>query len=276
MCVKSNPVYSISIVLALACIQTATANEQEGDGRQHHNVDAKTNSDETKNLDAIVVTGNFIKSDASSVVKIDVPVGDVPFSVSSYSSEFMDAIGGKRLGDMYNYMVGVSRSGNSASDITIRGFRSIVSDRNTIMVNLIGSFNLAKAAAERMQHNPADADGARGIIINTASVAAFDGQIGQAAYAASKGGIVSMTLPMARELARFGIRVMTIAPGVFHTPMVDGMPETVQQALSASIPFPQRLGQADEFAALALHMIENPYLNGETIRLDGAVRLSAK
>jgi len=148
--------------------------------------------------------------------------------------------------------------------------------RSTVMVNLVGSFNLAKAAANLMQHNPPDPGGGRGVIINTASVAAFDGQIGQAAYAASKGGVVGMTLPLARELARFGIRVMTIAPGIFHTPMVDGMPQPVQESLSASIPFPPRLGQPDEFAALALHIIDNPYLNGETIRLDGAVRMSAK
>jgi len=148
--------------------------------------------------------------------------------------------------------------------------------RSTVMVNLIGSFNLSKAAAHLMQHNPPDADGARGVIVNTASVAAFDGQIGQAAYAASKAGVVGMTLPLARELARFGIRVMTIAPGIFHTPMLDDMPESVQASLAASIPFPQRLGRGEEFAALVAHIISNPYLNGETIRLDGAVRMSPK
>jgi len=147
---------------------------------------------------------------------------------------------------------------------------------NTIMVNLVGSFNVAKAAADVMQHNEAGEDGERGVIISTASVAAYEGQIGQAAYSASKGGIVGMTLPMARELARFGIRVMTIAPGIFWTPMVDGMPEQVQQSLAASIPFPSRLGRAEEFAKLAGHIIESPYLNGTTIRLDGAVRLAPK
>jgi NAD(P)-dependent dehydrogenase (short-subunit alcohol dehydrogenase family) len=146
----------------------------------------------------------------------------------------------------------------------------------TINVNLIGSFNVAKAAANLMQHNDPLEDGERGVIINTASVAAYEGQIGQAAYSASKGGLVGMTLPMARELSRFGIRVMTIAPGIFWTPMVDGMPEHIQESLSASIPFPSRLGRAEEFAVLAGNIIESPYLNGTTIRLDGAVRLAPK
>ncbi len=146
----------------------------------------------------------------------------------------------------------------------------------TVMVNLVGSFNVAKAAAALMQHNEPGADGERGVIVNTASVAAYEGQIGQAAYAASKGGVVGMTLPMARELARFGIRVMTVAPGVFWTPMVDGMPESVQQSLAASIPFPSRLGKPEEFADLVAYILGNTYLNGETIRLDGATRLAPK
>lgn len=148
--------------------------------------------------------------------------------------------------------------------------------QSTVMVNLVGSFNVSKAAAELMQHNDAGEDGERGAIINTASVAAYEGQIGQAAYSASKGGVVGMTLPMARELARFGIRVNTIAPGIFWTPMVDGMPDEVQKSLSASIPFPSRLGQPSEFADLAAYLLTNRYLNGETIRLDGAVRLAPK
>lgn len=146
----------------------------------------------------------------------------------------------------------------------------------TVMVNLVGSFNVAKAAAALMQHNDAGEDGERGAIVNTASVAAYEGQIGQAAYSASKGGVVAMTLPMARELARFGIRVNTIAPGIFWTPMVDGMPEDVQKSLSASIPFPSRLGRPEEFADLVAYLLANRYLNGETIRLDGAVRLAPK
>jgi NAD(P)-dependent dehydrogenase (short-subunit alcohol dehydrogenase family) len=146
----------------------------------------------------------------------------------------------------------------------------------TVMVNLVGSFNVAKAAAARMQHNAPGEDGERGAIVNTASVAAYEGQIGQAAYSASKAGVIGMTLPMARELARFGIRVNTIAPGIFWTPMVDGMPEAVQQSLSASIPFPSRLGRPEEFAQTVAFILSARYLNGETIRLDGAVRLAPK
>ena len=145
-----------------------------------------------------------------------------------------------------------------------------------IQVNLIGTFNVCKAVAAVMEHNTPAVDDPRGVIINTASVAAFDGQIGQAAYAASKAGIAGMTLPIARELARISVRVNTIAPGIFWTPMVDGMPEHVQESLSASIPFPSRLGKAEEFADLAAHIMENTYINGETIRLDGAVRLAPK
>jgi NAD(P)-dependent dehydrogenase (short-subunit alcohol dehydrogenase family) len=146
----------------------------------------------------------------------------------------------------------------------------------TVMVNLVGSFNVAKAAASLMQGNAQGKDGERGVIVNTASVAAYEGQIGQAAYSASKGGVVGMTLPMARELSRFGIRVMTVAPGIFWTPMVDGMPEAVQQSLAASIPFPSRLGTPEEFADLVGYILGNTYLNGETIRLDGATRLAPK
>ena len=148
--------------------------------------------------------------------------------------------------------------------------------QTTVMVNLVGSFNVAKAAAALMQHNEPGVDGERGVIVNTASIAAYEGQIGQAAYSASKAGVVGMTLPMARELARFGIRVMTVAPGVFWTPMVDGMSDEVQASLAASIPFPSRLGRPEEFADLVAYIVTNRYLNGETIRLDGAVRLAPK
>ncbi|GJM09483.1 MAG: 3-hydroxyacyl-CoA dehydrogenase [Lysobacteraceae bacterium] len=145
-----------------------------------------------------------------------------------------------------------------------------------IKVNLIGSFNVSKAAANRMQENEPAEDGERGVIINTASVAAYEGQIGQAAYSASKGGVVGMTLPMAREFTRIGVRVMTIAPGIFHTPMVDGMPDHVQEALNASIPFPKRLGRSEEFADTVAWIVSNRYMNGSVIRLDGAVRLEPK
>ena len=145
-----------------------------------------------------------------------------------------------------------------------------------INVNLIGSFNLMRLAALAIAESTADAGGERGVIINTASVAAYDGQIGQAAYAASKGAIVSLTLPAARELARYGIRVMTIAPGIFETPMMAGMTPQVRESLSAGVPFPPRLGQPEEYAALARHIIENSMLNGEVIRLDGALRMAAR
>jgi NAD(P)-dependent dehydrogenase (short-subunit alcohol dehydrogenase family) len=145
-----------------------------------------------------------------------------------------------------------------------------------VSINLIGTFNMIRLAAAAIEkENPAE-DGERGVIINTASIAAWDGQIGQAAYAASKGGIVSLTLPIARELARFGIRVVTIAPGVFATPMMAGFPEDVQEALGKSVPFPPRLGRPEEFAALVKHICENIMLNGETIRLDGALRMSPR
>ena len=146
----------------------------------------------------------------------------------------------------------------------------------TIQINLIGSFNMARLAAAAIAAQPPLADGERGVIVNTASVAAYDGQIGQAAYAASKAGIVGLTLPMARDLARDGIRVVTIAPGIFETPMLMGMPDDVRAALGASVPFPQRLGRPDEYAQLVETIVRNPMLNGETIRLDGAIRMPPK
>jgi NAD(P)-dependent dehydrogenase (short-subunit alcohol dehydrogenase family) len=145
-----------------------------------------------------------------------------------------------------------------------------------ININLIGTFNMIRVAAAAIAKEPPGYDGERGVIVNSASIAAYDGQIGQAAYAASKGGVVALTLPVARELARFGIRVVTIAPGVFATPMVAGFPPEVQDALAKSVPFPARLGQPAEFAALVKHICENPMLNGETIRLDGALRMAPR
>jgi NAD(P)-dependent dehydrogenase (short-subunit alcohol dehydrogenase family) len=145
-----------------------------------------------------------------------------------------------------------------------------------ISVNLVGTFNAIRLAAHAMSTlDPID-DGERGVIVSTASVAAYDGQIGQAAYSASKGGVVSIMLPIARELSQFGIRLCAIAPGIFNTPMVSGMPDEVQQSLAASIPFPKALGRPEQYADLALHIIENRYLNGEVIRLDGAVRLAPR
>lgn len=157
-----------------------------------------------------------------------------------------------------------------------QGVHSLESFGRIININLIGTFNLLRLAAEAIAESAPNAEGERGVIINTASVAAFDGQVGQAAYAASKGAVASMTLPAARELARYGIRVMTIAPGIFETPMMAGMTDEVRAALSADVPFPSRLGKPDEYAALVRHIIENSMLNGEVIRLDGALRMAAK
>jgi NAD(P)-dependent dehydrogenase (short-subunit alcohol dehydrogenase family) len=145
-----------------------------------------------------------------------------------------------------------------------------------IQINLIGTFNVMRLAAAAMMNNQPASSGERGVIVNTASVAAYEGQIGQAAYAASKGGIVSMTLPIARELARFGIRVVTIAPGIFDTPMLAAMPESIRESLGQQVPFPSRLGRPAEYAALVCHVFENEMLNGEVIRLDGAIRMAPK
>jgi len=156
------------------------------------------------------------------------------------------------------------------------GVHKLATFSKVVQVNLIGSFNVLRLAADIMQGNEPGENGERGIIINTASVAAFDGQIGQAAYAASKGGIVAMTLPIAREFSRIGIRVLAIAPGIFETPMLAGMPEEVRLSLGQQVPFPSRLGRPDEYASLAKQMIENQMLNGEVVRLDGAIRMTAK
>lgn len=156
------------------------------------------------------------------------------------------------------------------------GPHDLASFQRIININLIGTFNIARLAANVMQHNEPGDSGERGVIVNTASVAAFDGQIGQAAYSASKAGVAAMTLPLARELAKLGIRIMTVAPGLFRTPLMDELPEEVQAALGASVPFPSRLGNPDEFAMLAQQIIENQMLNGEVIRLDGAIRMAAK
>lgn len=156
------------------------------------------------------------------------------------------------------------------------GPHSLASFTRVIQVNLIGTFNVIRLASAAMAENQPNEGGERGVIINTASVAAFDGQIGQAAYSASKGGIVGMTLPIARELARNGIRVMTIAPGIFDTPLLGALPEPARQSLGQQVPFPPRLGRPSEYAALAKHIIENEMLNGEVIRLDGGIRMQPR
>ena len=156
------------------------------------------------------------------------------------------------------------------------GPHKLESFARTININLVGSFNMIRLAAAIMSQNEPNAGGERGVIVSTASVAAFDGQLGQAGYAASKGGVVAMTLPIARELSRSGIRVMTIAPGIMETPMLLSMPAEVQEALGKTVPFPARMGKPAEFAALVEHIFGNSYLNGEVIRLDGAIRMAAK
>lgn len=145
-----------------------------------------------------------------------------------------------------------------------------------ISINLVGTFNMLRLAAEAMSANEADANGERGVIVNTASIAAYDGQIGQAAYAASKGGVAALTLPAARELARHGIRVVTIAPGIFATPMMAGLPQEVQDSLGQTVPFPPRLGRPEEYGAMVAHIVQNQMLNGEVIRLDGALRMAPR
>ncbi|MER2552554.1 MAG: 3-hydroxyacyl-CoA dehydrogenase [Thauera sp.] len=173
-------------------------------------------------------------------------------------------------------LVNCAGIGNAGKVLGKDGPQPLAEFARSIQINLVGTFNMIRLAAAAMSQGTAQADGERGVIVNTASVAAYEGQIGQAAYAASKGGIVSMTLPIARELARFGIRVMTIAPGLFITPMMRGLPPEVQQSLGENTPFPQRLGEPEEFARLVLSIVDNVMLNGETIRLDGAVRLAAR
>ncbi|MDR0215746.1 MAG: 3-hydroxyacyl-CoA dehydrogenase [Comamonas sp.] len=156
------------------------------------------------------------------------------------------------------------------------GPHNLATYTKTIMVNLVGSFNMIRLASDAMSKNEPETTGERGVLISTASVAAYDGQIGQAAYAASKGGVVGMTLPIARDLARSGIRNMTIAPGIFGTPMLFTMPQEVQDALAASVPFPSRLGKPEDYAKLVKHILDNDMLNGEVIRLDGAIRMAPK
>jgi NAD(P)-dependent dehydrogenase (short-subunit alcohol dehydrogenase family) len=180
-----------------------------------------------------------------------------------------------KLGQLFGL---VNCAGIAIGEKTVgkNGPHALAAFTKTVTINLIGSFNMIRLAADAMAKNAPEATGERGVLISTASVAAYDGQIGQAAYSASKGGIVGMTLPIARDLARSGIRNMTIAPGIFGTPMLFGMPQEVQDALAANVPFPSRLGTPADYAKLAKHIIENDMLNGEVIRLDGAIRLAPK
>jgi 3-hydroxyacyl-CoA dehydrogenase / 3-hydroxy-2-methylbutyryl-CoA dehydrogenase len=182
---------------------------------------------------------------------------------------------GDRLGGV-NVLVNCAGIGTAMKTFGKSGPAKLEEFTRVIQVNLIGTFNCIRLTAALMAKNAPGAEGERGVVINTASVAAFDGQIGQAAYSASKGGIVGMTLPVARDLAELGIRVMTIAPGIFDTPLLATLPDPIRASLGKQVPFPQRLGRPVEFAALALHIIENSMLNGETIRLDGAIRMQPR
>ena len=175
-----------------------------------------------------------------------------------------------------NVLVNCAGIGTAMKTVGRGGPAKLEEFTRVIQVNLIGTFNCIRLVAAEMAKETPGENGERGVVINTASVAAFDGQIGQAAYSASKGGIVGMTLPVARDLAELGIRVVTIAPGIFETPLLGTLPDTVRASLAKQVPFPQRLGQPDEYAALAVHIIENQMLNGETIRLDGAIRMQPR
>ena len=181
----------------------------------------------------------------------------------------------KDLGGLHG-LVNAAGVGNAERVLPKEGPQALDHFARVIQINLVGTFNVIRLAAAAMADNTPTDGGERGVIVMTASVAAFDGQIGQAAYSASKGGIVAMTLPIAREFARMGVRVMTIAPGTFDTPLLAGLPEEARQSLGQQVPFPSRLGRPDEFAALARHVFENEMLNGEVIRLDGAIRMAPK
>ena len=181
----------------------------------------------------------------------------------------------KSLGPLFG-LVNCAGVAPAAKIVGKDGAHPLALFQKVVSINLIGSFNMMRLAAEAMGANTPDATGERGVLINTASVAAFDGQIGQAAYAASKAGVAGMTLPIARDLARTGIRCMTIAPGIFGTPMIFGMPQEVQESLAAAIPFPSRLGRPEDYAKLVHSIITNEMLNGEVIRLDGAIRMPPK
>lgn len=201
----------------------------------------------------------FIKTDVTSEEE-----------VSNAINKAMESFGS------INTVVNCAGIGVAGKLLSRKGVHSLDMFSKVISINLIGTFNVIRLASEQMSKNEANELGERGVIINTASVAAFDGQIGQAAYSASKGGVVGLTLPIARELAAYGIRVMTIAPGLFHTPMFDSLPEEARDSLGKMVPFPQRLGYPEEYAQLAESILTNPMLNGETIRLDGAIRMQPK
>jgi 3-hydroxyacyl-CoA dehydrogenase / 3-hydroxy-2-methylbutyryl-CoA dehydrogenase len=201
-------------------------------------------------------SGMFVAADVVSGEAVEAAIGEAA----------------KRFGTI-NVAVNCAGVGRAQRTVSKDGAHSLELFSKVVQINLIGTFNVIRLAALQMSKNTADTEGERGVIINTASVAAFDGQIGQAAYSASKGGVVGMTLPIARDLASYGIRICTIAPGTFDTPMLATLPEPARKALGAQVPFPPRLGRPAEYASLASHIVENMMLNGETIRLDGALRM---
>ena len=237
-----------------------------------------------------LATAQKLHADGASVVILDLPASNgqevaavmgaraafVPGDVTSPGDvdAALDAAGAL-AGGVPRIVVNCAGIGTASRTVTKDGPFPLAAFSRVIQVNLIGTFNVIRLAADRMSH-AGEVDGERGVIVNTASIAAFDGQVGQAAYSASKGGVVGMTLPIARDLASVGIRVVTIAPGTFDTPMLAMAPEPVRQALAAQIPFPSRLGRPSEYASLVRHVLENVMLNGETIRLDGAIRMAPK
>jgi NAD(P)-dependent dehydrogenase (short-subunit alcohol dehydrogenase family) len=217
-------------------------------------------NEEAGRAQATKIGGRFVKVDVSD-----------PASVAEGIADVQDALGSLRI------LVNCAGIGGAAKTVSRGAPHDPAMFEKTLKVNLMGSFNCASQAAAHMcAAEPVTSDGARGVIVNTASVAAFDGQIGQLAYSASKGGIVGMTLPMARDLADKGIRVCTIAPGLFLTPLLDELPQEVQASLGAQVPFPSRLGDPAEYAAMVSHITQNSMLNGETIRLDGAIRMAPR
>ena len=219
-----------------------------------------------------------MQADQGEAVAAELGTGKAAFVRCDVSQEADgQAVVGKAA-SMGKLMGLVNCAGIAPAEKTVgkNGAHSLAAFSKTITVNLIGSFNMIRLAAQAMEKNDPETTGERGVLISTASVAAYDGQIGQAAYSASKGGIVGMTLPIARDLARSGIRNMTIAPGIFGTPMLFGMPQEVQDSLAAGVPFPSRLGTPQDYAKLAKHIFENDMLNGEVIRLDGAIRLAPR
>ena len=219
-----------------------------------------------------------VNRDAGQAAQKKLGEGAVFVAADVTSEEQIDAVAARAVENFGGIDLVVNCAGviGNARVMGRQGTMPLEVFARTVSINLVGSFNLIRGCVSHMQNNTPNEDGERGVIVNTASIAAFEGQIGQAAYSASKGGVVGMTLPIARELAGLGIRVVSIAPGLFQTPMVDGLPEEIQRSLADSIPFPKRLGKPSEYAELVQTIVQSPMLNGEVIRLDGAIRMQPK